>query len=171
MKIIRVTKEFERAGAYYVRIHAMARKHKIPLDAEIDAKDGENCNYILALDDIYPVATCRWFKIDEKNSRNRAGRRPPGIQGPASWAKSRCRGRKMDARTGNPEIRHFQPCRGRGLLQKAGIRGQRERARAQRHVPVYLYGKNPLNFPFFNNFLLLHIGTFINNSYSQLFVF
>jgi len=68
MKIIRVTKEFERAGAYYVRIHAMARKHKIPLDAEIDAKDGENCNYILALDDIYPVATCRWFKIDEKTA-------------------------------------------------------------------------------------------------------
>ncbi len=68
MKIIRVTKEFERAGAYYVRIQAMARKHKIPLDAEIDAKDGENCNYILALDDIYPVATCRWFKIDEKTA-------------------------------------------------------------------------------------------------------
>lgn len=68
MKIVRVTKEFERAGAYYVRIQAMARKYKIPLDAEIDAKDGENCNYILALDDIYPVATCRWFKIDEKTA-------------------------------------------------------------------------------------------------------
>jgi predicted GNAT family N-acyltransferase len=68
MKIIRVTKEFERAGAYYVRIQAMARKYQISLDAEIDSKDGENCNYVLVLDDIYPVATCRWFKIDEKTA-------------------------------------------------------------------------------------------------------
>ena len=63
MKIIRVTKESERAGAYYVRIQAMMRKYQIPLDAEIDAHDGENCHYILALDDIYPVATCRWFEV------------------------------------------------------------------------------------------------------------
>jgi predicted GNAT family N-acyltransferase len=65
MKIIRVTKESERAGAYYVRMAAMMRKYQIPLDAEIDAHDGENCHYILALDDIYPVATCRWFKVRE----------------------------------------------------------------------------------------------------------
>ena len=57
MDIIRVTRECERAGAYYVRIAAMMRKHQIPLDAEIDEKDGENCHYILALDDIYPVAS------------------------------------------------------------------------------------------------------------------
>ena len=64
MRIIRVSKESERAGAYYVRIQAMMRKHQIPLDAEIDSHDGEKCNYVLALDDIYPVATCRWFGID-----------------------------------------------------------------------------------------------------------
>jgi predicted GNAT family N-acyltransferase len=64
MKIIRVTKECERAGAYYVRMAAMMRKYQIPLDAEVDEKDGENCHYILALDDIYPVATCRWFGVD-----------------------------------------------------------------------------------------------------------
>lgn len=63
MKIIRVTKESERAGAYYVRMAAMMHKYQIPLDAEIDAHDGENCHYILALDDIYPVATCRWFEV------------------------------------------------------------------------------------------------------------
>ena len=68
MKIIRVTKESERAGAYYVRIQAMMRKHQIPLDAEIDSKDGETCHYLLALDDIYPVATCRWFGIDENSA-------------------------------------------------------------------------------------------------------
>ena len=65
MKIIRVSKESERAGAYYVRIRAMMRKHQIPLDAEIDAHDGENCHYLLALDDIYPVATCRWFVVGD----------------------------------------------------------------------------------------------------------
>ena len=65
MKIIRVTKECERAGAYYVRIAAMMRQHQIPLEAEIDSHDGENCHYILALDDIYPVATCRWFAVRE----------------------------------------------------------------------------------------------------------
>jgi predicted GNAT family N-acyltransferase len=64
MKIIRVTKECERAGAYYVRMAAMMRKYQIPLDAEVDEKDGPDCNYILALDDIYPVATCRWFDVD-----------------------------------------------------------------------------------------------------------
>lgn len=65
MKIIRVTKESERAGAYYVRMAAMMRKYQIPLDAEVDEKDGPDCNYILALDDIYPVATCRWFELRE----------------------------------------------------------------------------------------------------------
>ena len=65
MKIIRVAKECERAGAYYVRIAAMMRKHQIPLEAEIDSHDGESCHYILALDDIYPVATCRWFEVRE----------------------------------------------------------------------------------------------------------
>ena len=65
MKIIRVTKECERAGAYYVRMTAMMRKYQIPLDAEIDSHDGGDCHYILALDDIYPVATCRWFEVRE----------------------------------------------------------------------------------------------------------
>ena len=68
MKIIRVTKESERAGAYSVRIQAMMRKHQSPLDAEIDSKDCESCHYLLALDDIYPVATCRWFGIDENSA-------------------------------------------------------------------------------------------------------
>ena len=65
MKIVRVTKECERAGAYYVRIQAMMRKYQIPLEAEVDEKDGPSCHYILAKDDIYPVATCRWFAVDE----------------------------------------------------------------------------------------------------------
>ena len=68
MKTIRVTKESERAGAYYVRIQAMMHKYQIPLDAEVDSHDGADCNYILALDDIYPVATCRWFGLDSESA-------------------------------------------------------------------------------------------------------
>ena len=48
-----------------MRMAAMMRKHQIPLEAEVDEKDGPGCNYILALDDIYPVATCRWFGVGE----------------------------------------------------------------------------------------------------------
>lgn len=65
MKIVRVSRECERAGVYYVRMATMMRKHQIPLDAEIDAHDGESCHYVLALDDIYPVATCRWFEVGD----------------------------------------------------------------------------------------------------------
>lgn len=61
MQVIRAASEAERAGAYYVRIQAMARAHRIPLGDEIDEQDGAECHYILVLDDIYPVATCRWF--------------------------------------------------------------------------------------------------------------
>ena len=68
MKIVRVTKECERAGAYYVRIQAMMRKYEIPLDAEVDEKDGPGCHYVLAQDDIYPVATCRWFAVDDETA-------------------------------------------------------------------------------------------------------
>ena len=39
MQIIRATKTAEQAGAYYVRIQAMARKHKITLYAEFDEHD------------------------------------------------------------------------------------------------------------------------------------
>ncbi|WP_407450400.1 GNAT family N-acetyltransferase [Fibrobacter sp.] len=65
MKIVRVSRECERAGVYYVRMATMMHKYQIPLDAEVDAHDGENCHYILALDGIYPVATCRWFELRE----------------------------------------------------------------------------------------------------------
>ena len=37
MEVIRATEEYQRAGAYYVRIQAMARQHHIPLPEEFDA--------------------------------------------------------------------------------------------------------------------------------------
>ena len=52
MEIIRATKTAEQAGAYYVRIQAMARKHQI--------------TYIVIVDNYLPVATCRLYAIDDE---------------------------------------------------------------------------------------------------------
>ena len=64
MQIIRATKTAEQAGAYYVRIQAMARKHQIPLDMEFDENDTPDTKYIVVVDDYLPVATCRLYAID-----------------------------------------------------------------------------------------------------------
>ena len=65
MEIIRATSTAEQAGAYYVRIQAMARKHHIPLRVEFDEHDTPDTFYIVAIDDYLPVATCRLYPIDE----------------------------------------------------------------------------------------------------------
>lgn len=64
MEIIRAIKTAEQAGAYYVRIQAMARKHHIPLQVEFDEHDTPDTMYIVAIDDYLPVATCRLYPID-----------------------------------------------------------------------------------------------------------
>lgn len=64
MKVIRATKTSEQAGAYYVRIQAMARKHQIPLDVEFDEHDTPDTKYIVMVDEYLPVATCRMYAID-----------------------------------------------------------------------------------------------------------
>ena len=51
MEIIRATKTAHQAGAYYVRIQAMARKHQIPLDVEFDEHDTPETKYIVIVDD------------------------------------------------------------------------------------------------------------------------
>ncbi len=65
MEIIRANTTAERAGAYYVRIQAMARKHKIPLHLEFDEHDNERTRYIVVVDDYLPVATCRMYPVDD----------------------------------------------------------------------------------------------------------
>jgi GNAT superfamily N-acetyltransferase len=72
MEIIRATKTAEQAGAYYVRIQAMARKHQIPLNVEFDEHDTPDTKYIVVVDDYLPVATCRLYAID--NERMMLGR-------------------------------------------------------------------------------------------------
>ena len=64
MEIIRATKTAQQAGAYYVRIQAMARKHHIPLSVEFDEHDTPYTKYIVIVDDYLPIATCRLYAID-----------------------------------------------------------------------------------------------------------
>ena len=65
MDILRATTTAARAGAYYVRIQAMARKHQIPLNVEFDEHDTPNTKYIVAVDDYLPIATCRLYPEDK----------------------------------------------------------------------------------------------------------
>ena len=61
-EVMRAEEEWQRAGAYSVRIEGMNRQHKIPLRDEFDDHDGEGTRYIVLLDDGYPVATCRFYE-------------------------------------------------------------------------------------------------------------
>lgn len=65
MNIIRATTTAEQAGAYYVRIQAMAVKHHISLYQEFDEHDTPETKYIVVTDDVLPVATCRLYPVDE----------------------------------------------------------------------------------------------------------
>ena len=64
MEIIRAGEIWQRAGAYYVRIQAMAKKHHITLQREFDALDGPEMRYVLALDGDFPVGTARLYPLD-----------------------------------------------------------------------------------------------------------
>ena len=64
MEIIRATETWQQAGAYYVRIQAMARKHHIALRQEFDEHDTPETKYIVIVDDVLPVATGRIYQLD-----------------------------------------------------------------------------------------------------------
>lgn len=68
MEVLRATKTWQQAGAYYVRIQAMAKKHHITLREEFDDHDTPDSKYIVLLDDDFPVATCRWYDIDGESA-------------------------------------------------------------------------------------------------------
>ena len=67
MKVLRATEEWQRAGAYSVRIEGMNRQYHISLREEFDEHDCDGTRYIVLLDDEYPIATCRFYEQD-KNS-------------------------------------------------------------------------------------------------------
>ncbi len=58
---MRAEEEWQRAGAYSVRIEGMNRQFHISLREEFDEHDGAGTRYIVLLDDGYPVATCRFY--------------------------------------------------------------------------------------------------------------
>ena len=65
LQLMRAEHEWQRAGAYSVRIQGMNRQHHISLREEFDEHDGEGTRYIVLLDDGYPVATCRFYALDD----------------------------------------------------------------------------------------------------------
>ena len=67
MKILRATETWQQAGAYYVRIQAMAKKHHITLRQEFDEHDKPDTKYIVVLDNEFPVATARMYELDEES--------------------------------------------------------------------------------------------------------
>lgn len=68
MKAVRATETWQQAGAYYVRIQAMAKQYNITLRQEFDEYDTPETKYIVLLDDAFPVATCRLYEIDEESA-------------------------------------------------------------------------------------------------------
>ena len=61
-EVMRAEAEWQRAGAYSVRIQGMNRQHHITLRDEFDEHDTEGTRYIVLLDDGYPIATCRFYE-------------------------------------------------------------------------------------------------------------
>ncbi len=67
LAVLRATETWQQAGAYYVRIQAMAKKHHITLREEFDEHDAPDTKYIVVTDSDFPVATARIYPLDEKN--------------------------------------------------------------------------------------------------------
>ena len=65
MEVLRAEAEWQRVGAYSVRIEGMNRQHHISLRDEFDEHDCDGTKYIVLLDDGYPVATCRFYDDGE----------------------------------------------------------------------------------------------------------
>lgn len=63
IEVMRASEEWQRAGAYSVRIQGMNRQYHIPLRDEFDEHDTQGTRYIVLLDDGYPVATCRFYEL------------------------------------------------------------------------------------------------------------
>lgn len=65
-KVMRATETWQQAGAYYVRIQAMAKQYHITLREEFDEHDTPDTKYIVILDGDFPVATCRLYELTEE---------------------------------------------------------------------------------------------------------
>ncbi|NMA07694.1 MAG: GNAT family N-acetyltransferase [Clostridiales bacterium] len=68
IQVIRTTQTWQQAGAYYVRIQAMAKQYHITLRREFDEHDAPDTKYIVLTDDDFPVATCRFYPLDAQSA-------------------------------------------------------------------------------------------------------
>ena len=62
LEVMRAEEEWQRAGAYSVRIQGMNRQYHISLRDEFDEHDREGTKYIVLLNQGYPIATCRFYE-------------------------------------------------------------------------------------------------------------
>ena len=67
LRVFRGTETWLRAGAFYVRVQAMAKKHHIPLPREFDEHDGPDTKYVLVTDEDFPIATARMYPLDKRS--------------------------------------------------------------------------------------------------------
>lgn len=69
MEAIRVTdKEWQLAGVHYVRTEAMCNGFGVSLEMEF-GEDKAGDEYILVLDGIHPVSTCRLHQMDDTTGK------------------------------------------------------------------------------------------------------
>ena len=66
LAVIRAAETWQQAGAYYVRIQAMAKKHHITLREEFDEHDTPETKYIVVTQDDFPIATARLYPVDKQ---------------------------------------------------------------------------------------------------------
>ena len=64
--VMRASETWQQAGAYYVRIQAMAKKHHITLRQEFDEHDRPDTKYIVVTDSDFPIATARMYPLDDR---------------------------------------------------------------------------------------------------------
>lgn len=69
MEIIRATKTWQQAAAYYVRVQGMVKGFHIPINQEFDEHDTPDTRYVVVLDEGFPIATCRLFRIDDETAK------------------------------------------------------------------------------------------------------
>ena len=94
MEAIRVKdKEWQLAGVHYVRTEAMCNGFGVSLEMEF-GEDKAGDEYILVLDGIHPVSTCRLHQLDENT-----GKIERGIPWTALWSSGDHGGRRLVCRT------------------------------------------------------------------------
>ena len=103
-KVLRATEEWQRAGAYSVRIQGMNRQHHISLRDEFDEHDCDGTKYIVLLDDEYPIATCRFYEIDTNTATIGRVVVLPEYRGKKLGSKVICEAEKWIAECGYKEI-------------------------------------------------------------------